>query len=54
MIVWVFNPTSQAMKFDPDGHHVRRRAPELVGLAAPSIHESHVTNGPEMDVSPGL
>lgn len=34
----VFNPTKQAMKFDPDGDYVRHWVPELAGLSARWIH----------------
>ena len=35
----VFNPTTQALKFDPDGDYVRRWVPELRGLAGRAAHE---------------
>ena len=35
----IFNPTSQALKFDPAGDYVRRWVPELAGLSAPTIHD---------------
>ncbi len=35
----IFNPVTQAKKFDPDGKYVRRYVPELAGLTAPAIHE---------------
>ena len=38
----VFNPTSQGIKFDPDGDYVRRWVPELAALPAPLIHEPAV------------
>lgn len=34
----VFNPTPQALKFDPEGSYVRRWLPELAALPAPHIH----------------
>ncbi len=34
----IFNPVSQAMKFDPDGKFVRLWVPELAGLPAEMIH----------------
>lgn len=34
----IFNPVSQAEKFDPDGVYVRRWVPELVRLSAQDIH----------------
>ncbi len=35
----VFNPVSQARRFDADGVYVRRFVPELASLPAPAIHE---------------
>ncbi len=35
----VFNPTTQARKFDPGGDYIRRWVPELAALAPPHIHE---------------
>ncbi|MCW5775268.1 MAG: deoxyribodipyrimidine photo-lyase [Phycisphaeraceae bacterium] len=35
----VFNPVSQARRFDADGMYVRRFVPELASLPAPTIHE---------------
>ncbi len=35
----VFNPTSQARRFDPDGDYVRRYVPELAHLPGRSVHE---------------
>ena len=35
----VFNPTTQAIKFDPDGGYVRTWVPELAHLRAPGIHD---------------
>jgi deoxyribodipyrimidine photo-lyase len=34
----VFNPLTQARRFDPDGTYTRRWVPELAGLTAPGIH----------------
>jgi deoxyribodipyrimidine photo-lyase len=34
----VFNPTTQARKFDPGGDYVRRWVPELRGIAGPAVH----------------
>ncbi len=34
----VFNPTTQGLKFDPDGDYVRRWLPELAGLAGSAVH----------------
>ena len=34
----VFNPTTQAARFDPNGDYVRRWVPELAGLSAKYIH----------------
>lgn len=35
----VFNPTLQGERFDPEGTYVRRYVNELVGVAAPVIHQ---------------
>jgi deoxyribodipyrimidine photo-lyase len=35
----VFNPTRQAMRFDPNGDYVRRYVPELAGIEGPAVHE---------------
>jgi deoxyribodipyrimidine photo-lyase len=35
----IFNPTSQALRFDPDGAFVRRWVPELRGFSGKSVHE---------------
>jgi len=37
----IFNPTTQAEKFDPDGAYVRRFVPELAGLPNAWIHKPH-------------
>jgi deoxyribodipyrimidine photo-lyase len=37
--VRVFNPVTQAKRFDPDGHYVRRWVPELGRVPATRIHE---------------
>jgi deoxyribodipyrimidine photo-lyase len=37
----VFNPISQAEKFDPQGHYVRRWCPELGKLPDEWIHQPH-------------
>ena len=34
----VFNPLTQARRFDPDGEYVRRLVPELAALPGASIH----------------
>nr|WP_298687111.1 deoxyribodipyrimidine photo-lyase [uncultured Dongia sp.] len=34
----VFNPTTQSIKFDPDGAYIRRWVPELAKLPTPLIH----------------
>ena len=38
----VFNPTTQALRFDPDGEFVRRWVPELASLPGAAIHEPGV------------
>ncbi|MDN5790122.1 MAG: DNA photolyase family protein [Micrococcales bacterium] len=35
----VFNPMTQATRFDPDGDYVRRWVPELAHLPGPAVHE---------------
>ncbi len=35
----ILNPLTQARRFDPEGHYVRRWVPELAGLAPPDIFE---------------
>jgi len=35
----IFNPVSQAAKFDPEGAYIRRWVPELARLPARFIHE---------------
>ena len=35
----IFNPTTQALKFDPEGNYVRQYVPELRHLADKSVHE---------------
>ena len=34
----IFNPTSQAERFDPDGDYIRRWVPELEGLRGRAVH----------------
>lgn len=38
----IFNPTTQALRFDPDGDYVRRWVPELAGIAGGAVHEPGV------------
>ena len=35
----VFNPVTQALKFDPDAEYIRRWVPELAALDTPFVHE---------------
>ena len=35
----VFNPVTQAQKFDPEGHYLRRWIPELAAAPLPLLHE---------------
>ena len=35
----VFNPITQAKRFDPDGAYVRRYVPELAGIEGAAVHE---------------
>ncbi|HEY0239029.1 MAG TPA: deoxyribodipyrimidine photo-lyase [Friedmanniella sp.] len=41
----VFNPTTQAEKFDPDGAYVRRYVPELADVPSEHIHEPWLAPG---------
>jgi deoxyribodipyrimidine photo-lyase len=38
----IFNPRTQAEKFDPAGDYIRRWVPELARLPAPHVHAPHV------------
>jgi deoxyribodipyrimidine photo-lyase len=35
----VFNPTSQGLRFDPDGEYVRRWVPELAAISGGAVHD---------------
>jgi deoxyribodipyrimidine photo-lyase len=35
----IFNPTRQALRFDPQGDYVRRYVPELAGIEGGAVHE---------------
>ena len=35
----IFNPTSQAKKFDPEGEFIKKYVPELNNLSSKQIHE---------------
>jgi deoxyribodipyrimidine photo-lyase len=35
----IFNPTTQALRFDPDGDYVRQWVPELAGVGGRAVHE---------------
>lgn len=45
----IFNPVTQAKKFDPDGDYVRRWVPELKSLSAKQIHEPWTLDEPPED-----
>ncbi|MEO8828524.1 deoxyribodipyrimidine photo-lyase [Lapillicoccus sp.] len=45
----IFNPVTQAKKFDPDGDYVRRWVPELKSLSAKQIHEPWALDEPPED-----
>ena len=47
--VRVFNPVTQAKRFDPDGEYVRRWVPELGRVAATRIHEPWTMTGDEQE-----
>ena len=38
----IFNPTTQAKRFDPDGAFVRRYLPELAGVSGKALFEPHL------------
>jgi len=42
----IFNPTTQAKKFDPQGDYVRRWVPELAALSDKQIHEPWTLDEP--------
>lgn len=44
----VFNPVSQAEKFDPRGDYIRRWVPELAKLPAPLIYQPWTASPPEL------
>ncbi len=35
----IFNPTTQGLRFDPQGDYVRRHVPELAHIAGSAVHE---------------
>ncbi len=41
----IFNPVTQGVKYDPEGHFVRRWIPELVSLPSDCIHTPWKTSG---------
>jgi deoxyribodipyrimidine photo-lyase len=41
----VFNPTTQAQKFDPDGAYIRRYVPELADVPREHVHEPWLAPG---------
>lgn len=47
----IFNPVSQARRFDPDGVYVRRYLPELAGVPAERIHEPWLMSASERRAS---
>jgi deoxyribodipyrimidine photo-lyase len=44
----IFNPVSQAEKFDPNGDYIRRWAPELAGLPTPWIYQPWAATAPTL------
>jgi deoxyribodipyrimidine photo-lyase len=48
----VFNPTTQAEKFDPDGTYIRRYVPELADVARAHVHEPWLAPGGPPDGYP--
>ena len=49
----VFNPVTQAQKFDPGGHYVARWLPELMSLPLPLRHAPWVDPGLVRKLAPG-
>jgi deoxyribodipyrimidine photo-lyase len=52
----IFNPTTQAQKFDPDGTYIRRWVPELAALSDKSLREPWRADAAELDgagITPG-
>ena len=47
----IFNPISQARRFDPDGFYVRRYLPELAGVPDERIHEPWLMTASEQHSS---
>jgi deoxyribodipyrimidine photo-lyase len=45
----IFNPVTQARKFDPDGDYIRRFVPELAGVGPGEIHEPRPPSEPNDD-----
>jgi deoxyribodipyrimidine photo-lyase len=43
----IFNPVSQAKRFDPDGTYVRRYVPELEGVPGGRVHEPWLLSAAE-------
>jgi deoxyribodipyrimidine photo-lyase len=43
----IFNPTTQGMRFDPQGEYVRRWVPELSAIAGGSVHTPGQRTGPD-------
>ncbi len=41
----IFNPTTQAERFDPDGTYVRRYVPELRGIEGKAVHQPWKLDG---------
>ena len=41
----VFNPVLQGLRFDPEGHYVRRWVPELAHLSGATAHEPWAVEG---------
>jgi len=49
--VRIFNPVTQAKRFDPDGRYVRRWLPELADVPAKDIHEPWTMSPDEQESS---
>lgn len=48
----IFNPTTQATRYDADGTYVRRWVPELAGVAGTQVHEPWKIDGGPPDGYP--
>jgi deoxyribodipyrimidine photo-lyase len=47
----IFNPTTQAQKFDRDGTYIRRWVPELAGLSGAAVHQPWLAKEKELQAA---